>query len=203
MTLVTLAFLSGTAAYAARGDSTIQQLDAEVRAARQRVEMLEEQARGCAADGSPGDIYPQLVQIFAGTEVAVERAGGRAVVTIPGDLLFGEGTATVRREAGMVIDLLGTAMTLHPDRVAWVIGHTDARPLSSRAASTFSDSRGLSLAMADGLVDALLAQHSLPSARFTVAGRGADAPLVPEDTPAAQARNRRVVVVIGSPDPFR
>jgi type VI secretion system protein ImpK len=203
MTLVALAFLSASTALAARGDSTIQQLDAEVRAARQRIAMLEERARTCAEDGGPGDIYPQLVQIFAGTEVTVARSGPRVVVTIPGDLLFGEGMATIRREAAMVLDLLGTALTLHPDRVAWVIGHTDARPLSSRAASTFSDSRGLSLAMADGLVDALMAQHDLPSARFTVAGRGADAPLVPEDTPAGQARNRRVVVVIGPPDPFR
>jgi flagellar motor protein MotB len=160
------------------------QLDAEVRAARQRLATID--ADGCEHAETPHPIYPQLVQVFTGTEVEVMRDGLGARLVIPADLLFTADGVVVRREATMVVDLLGTAIGLHGDLHVEVRGHSDATGVG--------DPMGRSLSMSRALMDALVAAHGLERVRFTVAGRGAGAPRSPGDTPADHARNRRVEV---------
>jgi type VI secretion system protein ImpK len=45
----------------------------------------------------------------------------------------------------------------------------------------------------------LLAARAGPAARYSVEGRGETEPLVPNDTPANRARNRRVVIIVLTP----
>jgi flagellar motor protein MotB len=165
-------------------DGVSAQLEAEVRAARQRLATLESQ--GCEQDAPPHPVYAQLVQIFAGTEVEVEREGAGARLVIPADLLFTVDGVAVRREAAMVVDLLGTAIGLHGDLQIELRGHSDA--------AATADPMGRSLATARALMDALVAAHGLERGRFTVSGRGAGDPRSPGDTPVDRARNRRVEV---------
>lgn len=160
------------------------QLEAEVRAARQRLASLE--AQGCDQPAAPHPVYAQLVQIFAGTEVEVSREGAGALLVIPADLLFTADGAVVRREAAMVVDLLGTAIGLHAQLQVELRGHHDD--------AGAGDPMGRSLVMARALMDDLVAAHGLDRLRFTVSGRGAGDPRSPGDTPTDRARNRRVEV---------
>jgi type VI secretion system protein ImpK len=77
-----------------------------------------------------------------------------------------------------------------------VIGHTDnTKPgLSARYPSNYD----LSKARAQSVM-AALAQRAGPAARYSVEARGDTEPLVPNDSPAARARNRRVDVVVLAP----
>jgi flagellar motor protein MotB len=162
-------------------DGVSAQLEAEVRAARQRIAAIE--ARGCDQPPEPHPVYAQLVQIFSSTEVEVARQGAGARLVIPADLLFPADGLTVRREAAMVVDLLGTALGLHRDLQVEVRGHADdADP----------DPLGRSLATARVLADTLVAAHRLEPGRFTVSGRGAGDPRSPGD----HSLNRRIEVLL-------
>lgn len=198
-TVVALVLLAGCAARVDPG--TVRQLDAEVLAARQRVELLEARLAECPEPARLDAVHTELLQVFRGTEVAVVRESGLPVVRIPADLLFSTGSTSLRGEAAMVVDLLATALDRHRDVPVLVVGHTDDAPLFGRAIDEFGDHRGLSLAMADALADALALDHGVAAGRFTVAGRGAVAPLAPNDTPEARAQNRRVVLVLGAVPP--
>lgn len=171
-------------------DRVSAQLEAEVRAARTQLAAVE--ARGCAPARSPHPVHPQLVQIFSSTEVEVTRTAQGSVLVIPSDLLFPVGGLELRREAAMVVDLLGTALGLHAELEVEIRGHTDDLGAD--------DPMARSLDTARALMDALLAGHALEHGRFTVSGRGAGDPRAPGDTPGDRARNRRVEVLLRLPE---
>jgi flagellar motor protein MotB len=144
------------------------------------------EARGCAIQDTPHPVHAELVQIFSSTEVEVTRTPEGSVLVIPSDLLFAAGGLELRREAAMVVDLLGTALGLHPALQIELRGHTDDLGVD--------DPMARSLGTARTLMDALVADHALDPGRFTVAGRGAADPRAPGDTPGDRAQNRRVEI---------
>jgi type VI secretion system protein ImpK len=76
-----------------------------------------------------------------------------------------------------------------------VVGHTDdVRSFSTRFPSNWE----LSKARAASVLK-LLAERAGPADRYTVVGRGETEPLVPNDTPANRARNRRVDIIVLTP----
>lgn len=179
---------------AASDRQLIGQLDREIIALKQKVKILEERLGGCATGGEPGPIYPELVQVFAGTPVTVERSGATTVVTIPGDLLFATpGDVAVREEAEFALDLLATALKLHMDVQVTLVGHTDSDPPPRQALKLYPSNWELSSARALAVTRALVEGHGVPYTRFTVAGRADLDPLTGNDTPEGRATNRRVV----------
>lgn len=125
----------------------------------------------------------------------VERSGDRLVITLPSDLLFETGRATLTGGARAAVAELTTALVNLPNRIE-VLGHADPRPLPT--GDPFGSNRALSLARADavavGLVDSGLPQ--MP----TVAGMGdsrfhAVAPTAPMEQRYAQARRVDVVIL--------
>ncbi len=171
----------------------IGQLDREVIALKQKVRYLEERLTGCATGGEAGPIYPELVQVFSGGPVHVERAGGSTRVTLPGDLLFSSGSVALREEASFALDLLATALKLHMEMNVLLVGHTDADPPGGPLRKLFPSNWELSYARALAVARALVEEHGVPYTRFTVAGRADLDPLTGNDTPEGKATNRRVV----------
>lgn len=185
------------------GSDLVTQLDREVIALHKKNQVLEDRLESCSAGQLDTELYAQLTQVFSGTEVVVEREGSRAVVVIPGELLFSPGSTTVREEATMVTDLLATALGLHPDAQVWVIGHTDDDALGGNLRRRYGDNWGLSTARASAFMRVMVDQFEIDDRRFTIAGRGDSSPVATNDTPEGRARNRRLVVVIGPPENFR
>ena len=180
----------------------IQQLDQEVLAARERNRTLEEQLQHCGETGSTAEIFRELSQVLSGTEVELERDGPRTAVIIPSDMLFGSDGIEVRQEATMVLDLLATALKLHPGLSVMVLAHTDDQPVPRELRRLAPDHWALSTAQARAVALSLIINFGVEETRLSVAGRGSAAPRSPNDTPAERARNRRVVVVIGPPAPW-
>ncbi len=172
----------------------IGQLDREVIALKQKLRVLEERLSGCASGGEPGPVYPELVQVFAGSPVTVDRAGAATRVTLPGDVLFSQGSVTLREEADPSLDLLATALKLHMDVSVLVVGHTDGEAPPRQLLKQYPSNWELSYAHALAVTRALVEGHGVPYTRFTVAGRADLEPLTGNDTPEGRATNRRVVV---------
>lgn len=189
-----------TACPKAADPEVVHQLDREVLALKERNRILEDQLRHCSEGDLDTELYAQLNQVFSGTEVEVGRLGSKAVVVIPGELLFSPGSTRLREESAMVLDLLATALQIHADAHVWVIGHTDDSPLTGALQRRYGDNWGLSTARAHAFMKELVDRFGVAQERFTIAGRGPSEPLASNDTPEGRARNRRIVVVIGPPE---
>lgn len=181
---------------AASDRALIGQLDREIIALKQKVKMLDQRLARCATGDETGAIYPELVQVFAGSPVTIERAGAATKVTLPGDVLFSQGSLSMREEAEFALDLLATALKLHMDVTVTMIGHTDSEPPPRQLLKLYPSNWELSTARALAVTRALVEGHGVPYTRFTVAGRADLDPVTGNDTPEGRATNRRVVALL-------
>jgi type VI secretion system protein ImpK len=143
---------------------------------------------------------PARVAMFLAPEVAagkviVTESSARTTITLRGEGMFGAGSAEVNGDVAALLARIGDALKTLPGKVL-VIGHTDnTRPgLSARFPSNYDLSKARAAA-----VMAALAPRAGPPGRYSVEGRGDAEPLVPNDSPAARARNRRVDLVVLAP----
>ncbi len=177
--------------------SLVRQLDREVIALRIKNEQLEGRLlQGAGHSETPNPIYAELVQVFTGSEVEVVRSGNRTVVTLPSSLLFGTWGLTVRQEAAMTLDLLATALKLHPELKVVVVGHIDDAPMPAALRRQVGSAWELGAIRAAATARALIETYGVPGGRFMVASRGMEEPLVSNDTPEGRSRNRRVVLTL-------
>ncbi|HCH65783.1 MAG: hypothetical protein CL927_02275 [Deltaproteobacteria bacterium] len=183
--------------------ATVEQLDREVLACRIRLDEAKETARTCADAGMPTALYRELLQAYASTEVEVVRDGARVIVSVPASVLFPTDAVELRRESRLVVDLLATALKLHPETTAWVVAHTDDSPLSRRVQGLHRDALGLTQAQAGSLVRVLVDEFEVDGRRLVAAGLGNARPQVPNETDGARAKNRRVDVIIGPSETWR
>lgn len=160
------------------------------------------QAQAAAVPAAPVAATPASSRTasFLAPEVArglvtVTETPGRTTITLRGEGMFKSGSAEV--DAGMagLLGRIGDALNALPGKVI-VVGHTDnARPgVSARFPSNYD----LSKARAASVMAALAARAG-PPARYSAEGRGDAEPVVPNDSPAARARNRRVDLVVLAP----
>lgn len=174
----------------------IGQLDREVIALKQKVRYLEERLGSCVSGEDPGSIYPELVQVFSGGPVVVERQGTVTRVSIPGDVLFSPTSTLIREEAAFALDLLGTALALHPEVSVLLVGHTDSEAPPPALRKLLPTNWDLSYARALAVARSLSERHGVAMARITVAARADLEPISGNDTPEGRATNRRVVAVL-------
>lgn len=172
----------------------ISQLDREVIALKQRIAILEQQKQACG-NSSPPAIYTELVQIYSGGPIKVERQLQEVQVSFPADLLFAADSTRLREEALPMLDLLATALKLHAVE-ATVEGYADSEPMSSAIRKLWPTPWEWTAARSVAVVRALVDNFGLPAGRLLAAGRGASHPVSPSDTPEGRALNRRIVVVI-------
>jgi len=140
---------------------------------------------------------PVRVSGFLATEIAqglvsVKETPDRSIITLRGDGVFDSGSAEVSSNFEALLARIGDALNTVPGEVV-VVGHTDnVRPsLSSRLSSNFDLSNARAKTVAR-----LLAERAGPAARYRSEGRGETEPLVPNDSPANRARNRRVDITV-------
>jgi type VI secretion system protein ImpK len=123
--------------------------------------------------------------------VSVVETPGKSTVTLHGDGMFGSGSADVSRSFYPLLDRIGDALKTVPGRVV-VAGHTDDQRIVS---ARFPSNWHLSQARAEAVRQVLAARTGTPE-RFAAEGRGDTEPLVPNDSAANRARNRRVDVTV-------
>ncbi|MGH8502214.1 MAG: type IVB secretion system protein IcmH/DotU [Gammaproteobacteria bacterium] len=136
------------------------------------------------------------LRAFLGAEMeqglvdVVDLQHGRAKIIITGDGLFGSGSATVTESYAPLLKKIAEALQANPAQVI-VVGHTDNVPMRSLA---WKSNWELSRARAGSVAQILAGYMNKPS--LTVEGRADTEPLVPNDTEANRARNRRVEILV-------
>lgn len=123
--------------------------------------------------------------------IAVRRHGLWVEVEIRTDILFPSGVATLEAEAVNILRQLAATLKPFPNPIR-VEGHTDNRPISTRA---FPSNWELSSARAASVVH-LFTESGLAPARLAVIGLGEYRPAHDNATAEGRNANRRVVLVI-------
>jgi flagellar motor protein MotB len=191
---VVLIFL--TACGAGKISNLEDQLEAEVIALNQTVRKLKVEAANCA-DGGNDTLFSDLTQVYKGSEISVTRKRGVTLVTIPVSHLFADAySLRFREEAQMSLDLLATALNLHPRHGVIVEGHTNDRILPSNLVRRFGSHLDLSFQYAAAVMQNLSEDYAVDETRFTVAARGKWDPVASNDVTSGQDRNQRVAVHI-------
>lgn len=181
-------------------DNLSLQLEAEVQALRDKNSLLEGRLAQCKDEitGISPDLARELYQVYAGGEILVERRDNLTFVILPSPLLFPADSLSLRQEALPMLDLLATALKLHPDQRVWVVGHADGAPTPKALLKQYPTALDWSSAQAAAVTRALVKEFELDARRFVVAGRGDASPLSTEDSEEARVRNRRVEIVFGA-----
>lgn len=135
--------------------------------------------------------------------IQIETQGTSIVIRIREKGSFPSGTARFDPAFAPVVAKLRESLQSVEGTIA-VAGHTDDVPIKT---ALYRSNWDLSSARAVSVVHALLDDSPLEVGRFVVEGHGDAHPLVPNDTPANRAQNRRVEITIrqdeGSSAPAR
>lgn len=114
------------------------------------------------------------------------------VISFKDALLFPSGSDQLTAQARDIIAELGQALVLLPNYIR-VEGHTDDLPIKT---SRFASNWELSVLRAATVVHVLSEAAHIPSDRLAIIGYGQYRPLVPNESDAYRAMNRRVDIVI-------
>jgi chemotaxis protein MotB len=142
------------------------------------------------------EFLAKLADVFGGAK-NIRVVGDRFV--FQGEVLFGSGSAelteTGKSELGKFVQTYKSLETRIPKDInlnIQVQGHTDSDPIAS---ARFPDNWELSVARALRVVR-YLNISGIPDTRLSAAGYSQYQPLMPDDSPAAKAQNRRIEILI-------
>jgi type VI secretion system protein ImpK len=130
--------------------------------------------------------------------VTVSDESDRSVVVLRGDGLFDKGSVVVKDRYVTVLNRIAEALNQVGGAVL-VTGYTDNTPIQT---ARFPSNWHLSQERADVVRRMLEGRLATPN-RVKSEGRADAEPVAPNDTPANQARNRRVVITLLIPPPDR
>ena len=140
----------------------------------------------------PGQGVPALTELAdKGISLRSDQRG--PVITLANDLLFAPGSATLTPQAKALVRRLAKILRPGMNPIS-VEGHTDNIPPGP--GSKYVDNWDLSLARALAVLRELAAPGGVNPARLRAVAWGDTRPLVPNDTPAHRAKNRRTDIVL-------
>lgn len=125
---------------------------------------------------------------FNATDMTVEERNGRIYVSMSQNLLFKSGSDKVETNGVAALAKLAKALNENPNIEVIVEGHTD-----NTGAVDYN--WNLSVNRATSVVKILAINGVLPN-RMTASGRGMHHPIVPNDSEANKAKNRRTEIIL-------
>lgn len=139
------------------------------------------------------DIESEIVKNHLEGELDVHQDERGIVITVLTDqFLFDKGQADLRPKFLWILDLVAKEIKKVPNAVR-IEGHTDDLPIHT---ARFPSNWELSTARATNVLRYFLDHDGLPPNRLSAAGYADTRPIMPDDTEAHRARNRRVDIVI-------
>jgi flagellar motor protein MotB len=130
--------------------------------------------------------------------VEVRQDGDTVRFELATDRLFGPGTAQIRNDATQMLDAVAAEIErTYPEQIIGVEGHT----ANETPPPQWGSPHQFSMAEATAVFDYLTARTHLRPNQLFLVGHGGNHPVVSNATPAGQARNRRVELVV-YPDKF-
>ncbi len=131
-------------------------------------------------------------------EISVKFSERGVALEIKNKILFNSAKAELKPEALKILRELAGLFENIPYTIS-VEGHTDNRPINS---AKFPSNWELSSARALSVVRFLAERIGLDPHKFCAVGYGEYHPVAPNDTAINMAKNRRVVIVINSRNPY-
>jgi type VI secretion system protein ImpK len=128
-----------------------------------------------------------------GADVEVSDVPGGAMIVLKSDRVFASGSVRPDPSVIAVIQRVATALSAMPGAII-VSGHTDDQPIRT---ARFPSNWELSTERARSVL-ALMAPQVADPARLRAEGLADSEPLVPNDTVANRAKNRRVAILLRS-----
>ena len=118
-------------------------------------------------------------------------ARGLIINIVTDQVLFDLGSAQISPAGRKILDALAPTLRNLPNQMG-VEGHTDNQPVLGGHGTNWE----LSTARATAVLRYLVERQQLPATRVYAAGYGEQRPLVPNDSAAHRATNRRVEIVV-------
>jgi chemotaxis protein MotB len=131
---------------------------------------------------------------FEGKGLTVHMKDGKVYVSLEEKLLFASGKWDVSNQGVTALKDLAKVLEKNPDINVLIEGHTDNVPLTSQ--NQVKDNWDLSTMRATSIVKILLANAKIDPKRLVASGRGEYLPVVPNDSPANKAKNRRTEIIL-------
>jgi chemotaxis protein MotB len=128
-----------------------------------------------------------------GYDVSLDAAKGTITVTLPNEILFDSGKATLKQATSRELDhIYSVIRDKYSGKQIDVVGHTDTDPIKK---SKWKDNWELSAQRALSVVRYLVKKGISPD-QIKASGRGQSQPIASNSTSSGKARNRRVEIVV-------
>ena len=144
-----------------------------------------------AAVAAGPSVTDQLAKDIGSGDVEVSAVTGGTLITLKGDRLFPPGSTRPDAAVQPVIEKVAQALDKLPGAVL-VTGHTDDQPIRT---ARFPSNWELSTERARNVVGLMAAEMKDPT-RLRAEGVADSEPLVPNDSAANRAKNRRVAIIL-------
>jgi chemotaxis protein MotB len=152
--------------------------------------VLGEEARKTAERAQKADaLATELGKSVGKDEGSVKAEAGKLTLDLLDKVLFPTAKAQLTPMGKKVLKRVGAALNKHPDRMIWVIGHTDDVPIKS---DEFPSNWELSTARAVAVVHYLVEEVGVDPKRLAAAGFGPYRPV----SRSNRSRNRRIELVL-------
>jgi chemotaxis protein MotB len=163
-------------------------------------------ARQAGQSPSAAAEHQALLNAAARMQSALNKAGlanevrfnldqrGLVVSIMTDKILFPVDSASLQPEGFAILNAIGPVLAMLPNQID-VEGNTDNQPILG---GPFRDNWELSAARAVAVVEYLIRDHRIDPARLQATGNSDTRPVVPNNSPAHQAENRRVALVVFS-----
>lgn len=141
----------------------------------------------------PPPLPPQQAKVCGTVQppIVCQVTPNLIIVRLVDITLFDPGQAVVRNEFRPLIERISSVLNEEGGMIK-VVGHTDSTPIRT---ARFPSNQLLSLERAKAVGELLKSKLSLPG-RISIDGKGPDAPIETNATPAGRAKNRRVEILI-------
>jgi chemotaxis protein MotB len=128
-----------------------------------------------------------------GYNVSLDAARGTITVTLPNEILFDSGKATLKRATSRELDhIYSVIRDKYSGKQIDVVGHTDTDPIRK---SKWKDNWELSAQRALSVLRYLVKKGISPD-QIKASGRGQSQPVASNSSSSGKARNRRVEIVV-------
>jgi chemotaxis protein MotB len=133
-------------------------------------------------------------------EVSVTQGRDKLSVNMVEKALFKPGSAEIKPTGLKLLNRVGEILKSDTDQPIRIEGYTDNVAIGSSRTDKFRSNWDLSAARAAAVVRHLSGPVGIPSERFSAVGFADNRPIASNQTPEGRALNRRIEIVLLSPD---
>jgi len=130
--------------------------------------------------------------------ILLQQIEDKTLITLPNAILFTSGYATLTKQGLRTLKTIGKVLERYPNRDIYIEGHTDSVPIGPKIKDKYATNWELSTARAISVKNYMVKNFKLDQSLVAVKGYGPFKPVASNDTLEGKAKNRRVVIVVGS-----